>query len=96
MGYVYCEEIMKRTEIQYLRGFLFYGTEISIVDDNDYETRLRLATEEYEKILNETIPNSDQDSPAITKLNALLNVYTDVYLEIGLKAGVRLYKNLSS
>jgi hypothetical protein len=89
------KEIFDRMDIQQIRSFLLEGLDAIEICNISYEQRLKesskLMLKRLEAIYGE---NANELSNAADEFYAALNVYSDVYTEIGIKAGARLLNQL--
>ena len=86
------ELIFERANLQQLRAFLLTGNEVSCPKDELYMERLNIAYEKFKTSVFKHIPNASEESTLLTDLKPLLNEYMNVFMEIGMQAGLRLSK----
>ena len=89
-------EIFARTELQRVLGFISDGAGDSSINDEPYNIRLSKATSHILTRLEGIYPNADEMDNAQSDLNQALAAYKNVYMEIGMKTGVRLLHQLLS
>ena len=77
----YIKKIMKRANTQIMVGYLSYGAEVDLADDDCYEKR----REEVYKKLDE-ITKGDEKLQA--SINEVIANFSELYAELGFKAGI--------
>ena len=85
-------EIFKRSSMKEITGYLLYGASFEGEDNADYHTRLKRACQHCEDIL--SIYDSDTESILHNAVNQLMGETERVYMEIGVKAGFLLAKDI--
>lgn len=90
MGYI--RDIFERANLQHIREYLLNGSTPLKVNDNSYEQRLEGSTDKVLELLktNTTINPEDLEN----LLMQTISVHDEVYMEIGLQAGMRLATQL--
>jgi len=88
------DEALKRTHIQHIREFIFYGLEATKIDNAAHKDRLRNSTSSMYSRLQKLYPDKDEQEDAINDFNHALSVYSDVYIEIGIRIGAKLLHEL--
>ena len=88
----YIDDIFTRANLQQLRSFLLDGTETQKVSEEPCEQRLRQGTEGVFRLIQALSP--DQSEPLETQLMIALAAYEEVFMEIGLRAGMSLSAQL--
>lgn len=87
MGYT--SDYLRRADIRQLRGFLLYGTENRQTDEGSCEERIRAARHRLDEWLRAACPEAERE-----RLALLIDSYAleleNVYMELGLRAGIRL------
>lgn len=84
------EKVLERTDIQHLRSFLLYGKECESLSSETYERRAEEPQRAVTKLLEKKISGmEDSDALNDSVMNAVA-AYTDVFMELGLQAGMRL------
>ena len=89
----YIADTFARMDLQEIREFFLTGKNPSQLDTESYDARLRKG---YEPIYNrlESYTDKLERENAITELATAFCVYSDVYMELGMKAGARLVYQL--
>lgn len=84
----YIKKILKRATVQKMTGYLFYGEEID-TDEGDYDKRIKEAEQKLEKI-------TKGDESLLTSFNEIIAIFSDIYAELGLKAGILFMSDVFS
>ena len=84
------DECFRRTDIGELRDFLLYGTERLTPEFGSFEERLKEAWQPLQKWLESNYTQTEEREDITTLIYIYSGVVQDVYMEIGLKAGIRL------
>lgn len=92
----YISEIFNRADLQQIREFLLHGAECPEIDRAPYKQRLEEAEKAALKMINTKFPDRSEYEPITGELYKALGVFRDVYMEIGLQAGVMLAVQLLS
>ncbi len=81
----YIDKIFKRANVTNIVCNILYGSEPE-TSDLDYESRMQAAFKQYEKVVEkyDTNPNSK----LLDAANALTEVISAVYMELGFQAGI--------
>lgn len=87
----FTEGIFKRATVRGITDYLLFGT-IPNEENRDYETRLKEAYLNYEKVALQY--NKDKTSDLIESANDMASETASVYTEIGLQAGMLLMKDM--
>lgn len=85
------EKIFQRATIKGIADYLLFGS-LPEPGGQDYEARLNVADEAYEK----TVKQYDNDSASdlLSSANEMANEYACVYMELGLRTGFLLLTDL--
>ena len=86
MGYT--EKYLQRANIQFIQEFLKHGTCCMKLEKGSYEERISEAWKPVKSYLQTACP--DEESEVTELVNAYSSVVEDVFMEIGLRAGMRL------
>ena len=92
MGYI--EDAFKRAHIQHIREFILHEVEASEINDLTYEERLNDSTASMYVRLKNLCPDEEEHEDAVMDFNHALSVYTDTYIEVGMKIGAKLLHGL--
>ncbi|MGI6003840.1 MAG: hypothetical protein ACOX88_00285 [Christensenellales bacterium] len=84
----YISAIFDRADIQHIREYLLSGGKLLQVDHQPYEQRLAEGMDQAVKRIQTYFP--DQAEEIEDSLIQAVSVYQDVYMEIGLRAGIVL------
>lgn len=90
----YIDEVFARIDLQQIRNFLIYGTEEYDSDDQPYSIRLKNGSDAIYKRLGSMYPDETERDKAAADLSKALSAYESVYMELGMKVGVRLIYQL--
>jgi len=91
----YITEIFARAHIQQMSEFLLSGTELREISQASYEQRLKDCTEKALAVINAPpSKNEDQREQREDECMDTLCDYGDIYMEIGLRAGLLLAAQL--
>ena len=83
-----------RMDLQEVREFFLTGNNPSAPKTEPYNTRLRNGTDPiYKRLENDYADRNERETATSELANALI-AYSDVYMEIGMKAGARLVYQL--
>ena len=85
-------EIFKRSTMKEITSYLLYGASFEGEDNADYHTRLKRANQCLEDTLLKY--ESDKESVLYNAVNQLMGETERVYMEIGLKTGFLLAKDI--
>jgi len=85
-------EIFKRSTMKEITSYLLYGESFEGEDNADYHTRLKRACQRLEDTL--SIYDSDKESVLHNAVNQFMGETERVYMEIGVKAGFLLAKEI--
>lgn len=83
-------EIFHRMNLQHIREFLLHGVEQPEISADTYERRIKDAEGEMVKCLKEKFPEKAEYEKVTDKVYNALSVNQDVYMEIGIIAGMTL------
>ena len=84
-----------RMDMQKLIRFLIYGEESKTQDNTTpYSERLDKASEPIYNRIYSLYPNAKDATEPCNELSNALSTFQDVYMEIGMKAGARLFYQL--
>lgn len=83
-------EIFHRMDLQHIREFLLHGVEQPEISADTYEKRLKEAEGAMVAGLKEKYPGGDEYEKITDKVYNALSVNQDVYMEIGIIAGMTL------
>lgn len=86
----YLSEIFNRADIQQIREFLLHGTESAELDRAPYRQRLEEPQKAAAQLIKAKFPNMSEYGPITGELYKALDACQNVYMEIGVKAGVML------
>ena len=96
MGYIdSIGDICNRMHLQHLSEFLLVGSESLQISDKSHEERIRDADEKITNIIKENFSDEFEADKMLSHIFELTNVYEHVYLEVGIKCGFSLYKQLT-
>lgn len=84
----YIEAIFQRANVQQIREFLLNGAEIWEVNKEPYDERLIKGLDNAIKMLHAYLP--DNCEKIENEIIEATTVYAEVYMEIGLQAGIML------
>lgn len=84
------DNCLERASIAELREFILYGTECTEQDTGSYEERLSKAHRSIESWLESIYPEAEERESAETVIYTYATTLEEVYMEIGLRAGMRL------
>ena len=83
-----------RMDLQEVREFFLTGNNPSAPKTEPYNIRLRNGTEPIYKRLEQDYADRSERETATSELANALIAYSDVYMELGMKAGARLVYQL--
>ena len=81
----YIKDTLDRMDIRQVRGFLLYGAD----DTTPYKEKLKAACDPIYKRFDSIYTNEEERDKAAA-LSQALTAHMYVYMELGMKAGVRL------
>lgn len=88
-------DLIERVKFDNLIGYLLYGTNTENQHDGTYEDRIRESFDNIFATLEKLFPSVSRKNDDL--YGAILDfsiIHSEVYLEMGLIAGLQLYKNL--
>ena len=88
------KEAFVRTNMQYIREFIRYGSESINKKDESYHERLETGCEPIFSRMKSLYPDEKELDEAHNDLSHALSAYEDVYMEVGMKIGARLLYQL--
>ena len=83
------DKILERANVQYLRSALL-GKAFDEIQDKPYKERLDGPRRELLKMIEEKLPDMEDNEPLNEKIYNSTGAYADVYMELGLQAGVKI------
>jgi len=84
----YISDIFKRANIQQIREFLVSGTELLKISDKSYQQRIDEGMENAIRMIHTQFPENSEQME--NSLLSAVSACEDVYMEIGLQAGIML------
>jgi hypothetical protein len=84
------DEIFARMDLQNIREMLLHGVEQPEICADTYEKRLKDAESQAVECVRKWFPKTPENEEMIDKMYAAFSAEQDVYMEIGIIAGVRL------
>ena len=93
-------EIFKRANLQKIREFLLMGSEQLDQLNGTYDEELRTATEKMRSKVREYLKDKEtediekEEDNAMNYIFEFADIYEKVYMEIGIKCGIKLAKEL--
>ena len=75
----YIERMLSRANTHQIAGYLAYGEDTS--PESDYDTRIKEGFKKLHEI-------AGKDDKTLSQLNEVITVFSDVYMEIGFRAGI--------
>lgn len=84
----YIEAIFQRANVQQIREFLLNGAETCEVNKEPYDERLIQGLDNAIKMLHTYLPDNSEKME--NEIMEATTVYAEVYMEIGLQAGIML------
>jgi hypothetical protein len=88
------EDTFARMDLQEIREFFLTGNNPRKLETDSYDKRLRDGTEPIHSRLVQYFTDKMEREYATSELADALGVYSDVYMEIGMKAGARIVYQL--
>lgn len=83
------DKVLERANVQYLRSALL-GKAYDEIQDKPYQERLDGPRCELLKMIEEKFPDMKENEPLNEKVYASTSAYADVFMELGLQAGVKM------
>ena len=83
-------DILRKADYQHIREFLLYGVECAQREPGPYEKRIKQADYRVYDLLKEVSHDSEQYEFLWEQISLSLSQYANVYMEMGLRAGIRL------
>lgn len=87
-------EVMKRCDIQHLRAFLLTGKECENPNDDSYRKRLEEPQRIVIHMIEKKFPEMDDSECLSQKIYDAVGTCMDVFMEIGIQAGMKLAQML--
>lgn len=84
------EKVLERSDIQHLRSFLLHGKECDNLNNETYKKRLDEPRRAVLKMIEKKFPDMDDNEPLNGKVYDATGAYMDVFMELGLQAGMKL------
>ena len=83
-----------RMDIEKLSNFFLYGEEAKTQQNTSYSERLEKASEPVYSRLDSLYPSAKELTEPANEVSHALSTYSEIYMEIGMKAGARLLYQL--
>ncbi|MCL2049557.1 MAG: hypothetical protein FWG87_12630 [Defluviitaleaceae bacterium] len=90
----YFTDTFARMNLQQLREFLLTGEKPLAVNTDSYEMRIRKSSDPIYYRLENNYKDTNERNNATSELATAFAAYSDVYMEIGMKARARLVHQL--
>lgn len=84
------EKVLERADIQHLRSFLLIGKECEHLSFEPYKRRVDEPRRAVLKMIEKKFPDMDDNEPLNGKFLDATGAYMDVFMELGLQAGMKL------
>ncbi|MCL2772372.1 MAG: hypothetical protein FWD71_03395 [Oscillospiraceae bacterium] len=90
MEHKYIKEMFTRMNLQQIREFLLTGLDLIELDKRTYAQRLDKESQHIVKWLKDNSKDEEAFDEVYSEFSNAEGAYTEVFLEIGMKAGARL------
>lgn len=89
----YLDEILKRANITTLSDFILYGESNRAAPAKDYQERLDRSYEECIEMIKK-YDSRGEDSELYAAVNEMVTEHMEVYMELGIRAGFRMFHTI--
>lgn len=83
-------QVRERMDIQHLRSFLLNGKACKNPNDNPYKERLDEPLYAALQMITNKLPEPEDNEPLFEKVYEVTIAYMNVFMELGLQAGMKL------